>query len=50
MPPCYKKKGSLLSCEHPSKLFDSQDSVGRRRCSFRWKLYLNGIAQVQGYS
>jgi len=29
-PPCHKKKGSLLSREHPSKLFDSQDSVERK--------------------
>jgi hypothetical protein len=24
------KKGSLLSCDRPSKLFDLQDSVGRK--------------------
>jgi len=47
-PPCHKKKGSLLSCEHPSKLFDSQDSVGRRWCSFRWKLRLKGTAHGEG--
>jgi hypothetical protein len=29
-PPCHKKKGSLLSCDRPSKLFDLQDSVGRK--------------------
>ena len=29
-----------------SGLFDSQDSVGRRVCSFRWKLCLNGTARA----
>lgn len=49
-PPCHKNKGSLLSCDHPSKLFDSQDSVGREWCSFRWKLHLNRTAQARGFS
>ena len=29
-----------------SRLFDSQDNVGRVRCSLRWKLRLNGTVFV----